>query len=51
VRPLTEGGSDDHGDWSRQGYNVLHWSQAGMSYWAVSDLNRAELQQFVALLK
>jgi len=31
---------------SRQGYNLFHWSKAGMSYWAISDLNRAELQEF-----
>jgi anti-sigma factor RsiW len=31
---------------SRQGYNVFHWSKAGMTYWAISDLNPAELQEF-----
>lgn len=51
VWPLTEERSDDHREWSRQGYNLMQWSQTGMSYWAVSDLNRAELQEFVALLK
>jgi anti-sigma factor RsiW len=30
-----------------QGYHLLHWSQAGMTYWAVSDLNPTELQEFV----
>ncbi len=34
-----------------QGYNVIRWSNAGMAYWVVSDLNLAELQQFVQLLK
>jgi anti-sigma factor RsiW len=29
-----------------KGYNVLHWTQAGISYWAVSDLNAAELADF-----
>ena len=31
---------------SRQGYNLLHWSDAGMSYWAVSDIPSSELEQF-----
>lgn len=31
---------------SRQGYNLFHWSKAGMTYWAISDLNHAELQEF-----
>jgi anti-sigma factor RsiW len=51
VWPLAVAHGGDNGEWSWQGYNLLHWSQAGMTYWAVSDLNRAELQQFVDLLK
>ncbi len=35
---------------TRRGYNVIHWNRSGMSYWAVSDLNRPELEQFVSLL-
>ena len=31
---------------SRRGYNLFHWSKAGMTYWAISDLNHAELQEF-----
>jgi anti-sigma factor RsiW len=33
----------------KQGYHVLHWSQSGMEYWAISDLNELELQKFVRL--
>ncbi len=29
----------------RQGYNLIHWTKSGMTHWAVSDLNLAELQQ------
>ena len=36
---------------SRQGYNLLHWSGSGMSFWAVSDLNIAELKQFKQLFR
>ena len=28
------------------GYNTVHWSQGGMTYWAVSSLNRAEMDLF-----
>jgi len=30
-----------------RGFNVRHWVQNGMSLWAVSDLNDAELNEFV----
>jgi anti-sigma factor RsiW len=33
---------------TRRGYNLIHWTQDEMSYWAVSDLNAAELDQFAA---
>lgn len=33
-----------------KGYNLLTWSHNGLTYWAVSDLNGAELQQLQALL-
>jgi anti-sigma factor RsiW len=33
-----------------RGYNVLHWIQGEMEYWAVSDLNQKELRQFADLL-
>jgi anti-sigma factor RsiW len=32
---------------TRQGYHLVHWRASGMSYWAVSNLNREELQEFV----
>ena len=35
----------------RQGYNLFHWTQSSMSYWAVSDLNSSELQEFVHLVQ
>jgi anti-sigma factor (TIGR02949 family) len=34
-----------------QGYNLIRWTDAGMTFWAVSDLNVKELQQFVALFR
>jgi anti-sigma factor RsiW len=35
----------------RQGYNLIHRTNSGMNYWAISDLNLAELQEFVHLLQ
>jgi anti-sigma factor RsiW len=35
----------------RQGYNLFHWTRSGMTFWAVSDLNNAELQKFVQLVQ
>ena len=35
----------------RQGYNLIHWAKSGMTYWAVSDLNLAELQQLAEELQ
>jgi len=36
---------------ARHGYNLQRWRRDGMEYWAVSDLNAAELGQFTALLR
>jgi anti-sigma factor RsiW len=38
-------------EWSQQGYNLIHWSAAGMSYWIVSDLNKSELREFAKLIQ
>jgi anti-sigma factor RsiW len=36
---------------TRRGYNVLSWTNTGMKYWAVSDLNQAELREFTKLVR
>jgi len=33
---------------TRRGYNLIHWTNSEMDYWAVSDLNAEELHQFAA---
>ena len=33
------------------GYHLIHWTQSGMTFWAVSDLNTEELQAFIQLLR
>jgi anti-sigma factor RsiW len=34
------------GQFSRNGYNVIHWSHGSMTFWAVSDVSLPELAQF-----
>jgi anti-sigma factor RsiW len=36
---------------TRDGYHLIHWTQAGSVWWLVSDLEEAELQHFAALLR
>jgi anti-sigma factor RsiW len=36
---------------SIRGFQVRHWIRSGMSFWAVSDLNDAELGEFVRALQ
>lgn len=36
---------------TRQGYHLFSWTKAGMTYWAVSDVETSELQQFVQLIQ
>jgi len=31
---------------SKNGYHLLHWLNGGMTFWAISDLNPTELQDF-----
>jgi anti-sigma factor RsiW len=35
---------------SRDGYQLLHWTEHGMHYWLVSDMNAQELNEFKDLL-
>jgi anti-sigma factor (TIGR02949 family) len=35
---------------SRQGFQLLHWTQGGMRYWAISDMNAQDLREFQHLL-
>ena len=36
---------------TRQGYNLIHWTEPGMTCWAVSDLSQGDLQEFAHLLR
>ena len=35
----------------RQGYNLIRWNRAGMTHWAVSDLNISELREFAQAMQ
>ena len=36
---------------ARQGYQLLHWKDSDFNYWAVSDVNEKELQEFKQLFE
>jgi anti-sigma factor RsiW len=36
---------------TQKGYNLVHWNNASMTYWAVSDLRMSELQLFANLYR
>jgi anti-sigma factor RsiW len=36
---------------NRRGYNIFSWTDNGMKYWAISDLNQAELREFGELIQ
>ncbi|MBO0727073.1 MAG: anti-sigma factor, partial [Blastocatellia bacterium] len=51
IWPSTSAGDVEERPEARQGYHLIHWTMAGMTYWAVSDLNAGELQEFVRILQ
>ena len=48
----AENVSDAAPQWiTQQGYNLAHWTEAGMNYWVISDADRSGLNNFVGLLR
>jgi anti-sigma factor RsiW len=47
IWPVTERDSLPAIPTPLQGYNIIHWTKTGMTFWAVSDLNEGELREFV----
>jgi anti-sigma factor RsiW len=48
----SQGAADDRiSQEDAQGYQILHWNGADMTYWVVSDLNKAELADFARALR
>jgi anti-sigma factor RsiW len=36
---------------TRQGYQLFHWVDSDFNYWAISDINAKELQEFKQLFE
>jgi len=51
IWPSSESSDSGVKSETRQGYHVFHWTRSGMTYWAVSDLEESQLQEFVQLLQ
>jgi anti-sigma factor RsiW len=51
VWPTTATSAPPEHRVSRHGFTLIHWAASGMTYWAVSDLNPAELSEFAELLR
>ncbi len=51
VWPAARGPAGGPERRTRQGYHELHWTTGDYTYWVVSDLGLAELQDFAQLLR
>jgi anti-sigma factor RsiW len=51
VWPSAKSGNSNVEQTESRGYQILHWNQASMNYWVVSDLNGTELRQFADELR
>jgi anti-sigma factor RsiW len=51
IWPSKEAGRERQQPFTRRGYHAFRWAKDGMAYWAISDLNEAELEKFVQLVQ
>jgi anti-sigma factor RsiW len=51
VWPVVQGQGAGMSTEMLRGYHLIHWTEAGLNYWAVSDLDLTELQQFATLIQ
>jgi len=51
IWPTTPGDSKVETIVARQGYHLLHWSDGDFTYWAVSDVNISDLENFKQLFE
>jgi len=49
--PGPSSSSSGYSEMTRRGYNLISWTQDGMTYWLVSDVQTSELEQFAQLYK
>jgi anti-sigma factor RsiW len=49
--PAEDGFKLERSPRSINGYNVVHWVENGVSYWAISDLEARELENFAQLFR
>ncbi|ESY28273.1 anti-sigma factor [Mesorhizobium sp. LNJC384A00] len=48
AEPQNAGVVSDPVDLSEGGFSLVHWSDGAFSYWAISDMERPEIDDFVA---
>src|SRR5262245_60473344 len=51
ITPAATSRSTSPAVTTRRGYNIFAWINNGLKYWAVSDLNQAELRQLAELFE
>ncbi|HET7453001.1 MAG TPA: anti-sigma factor, partial [Thermoanaerobaculia bacterium] len=49
VVPAADSPGAVAAEWN--GFHVVHWTAESLAFWAISDLDRAELQRFVSLFR
>ena len=49
VKPAAAGTAVAPQTAEKNGYNVVHWAQDGMAFWAVSDVEGSQLRDFAAI--
>jgi anti-sigma factor RsiW len=51
IWPSSPGDDATPSKATRQGFHMIRWTSSSMTFWAVSDLNEGELQEFVRLIR
>jgi len=51
IWPATRSANTTKKPAVHRGCNLIHWDESEMAFWAVSDLNPAELREFAELIK